>query len=211
MFAVRYVDFCPATVSVSRLQQWCGNQEEGKFLKQNVTYATKMLLLEHFELVKTSGEPFDIACGTFDFLLNGSCIMRSNKSFAVKHFWMNWTRLRDCLNSAYTWHQGQLGWITSQTCHWGPPCFHLWNPSRCIFVWLVKWTATVCCSSVPFIMVARHFSAVTHPDHSQIEKLELCGWSFWERNWKKLRDIMKVSTRSVTPTRANRVVIWQEK
>lgn len=66
--------------------------------------------------------------------------------------------------------------MVSQTCHWGPPCFHLWNHARCILVWLAKWGATVCCSSVSFIMVAHHFDVVTHPVHSQIWELELWAW-----------------------------------
>lgn len=48
----------------------CNSDVETRKKKQNMTYATKMLLLEHFDLVKTSGEPFNIACGSFDFLLN---------------------------------------------------------------------------------------------------------------------------------------------
>lgn len=66
--AVRYVDFCPSTMSVSlSLRQWCGNQEEGKYLKKktdlchkNVAFKTRapqagfLISREH------------IACSSFD-------------------------------------------------------------------------------------------------------------------------------------------------
>lgn len=60
------------------------------------------------------------SCCTFDFVLNGGCcvwqLCSSGRGVGFK--------------AAHSWHKGQL---YPQTCHWGPPCFHLQNHAHAFF------------------------------------------------------------------------------
>lgn len=107
-----------------------------------------------------------------------------------------WMYMRGSLKFAHTWHQGHLGYIKSQTCHWNPPCFHPWGHASCILVWLVQMRSYIVLQPVSFIMVAHHFDTMTHPHRPQIWKLELWAWPFWAQK-NGLWDVMNVQSHVV--------------